>query len=174
MQFLKLIESHKHAEILEYVKTCKCLASYEELALIERGNHEELMTYMATHYFEYENYLALLKRGNLNEIRFYILKNGIYYGDGEDELEPFLRNIAGELVDYLLLKLQFDKQYGLLSDSQHVECLECLIIKSGDHIALRRYLSRAPKPLQEKSLKLFNKTGYATAEDKLVYNLRFA
>lgn len=173
MKFLRLIEDHKHAEIIDYVKNCKCLASYEELALVERGNHEEIMTYITSHYFELKNYLRFLQRGNLNEIRFYISLHGIYYGDPETEagLHPYLRNIADELVSYLLQKLFFAKHYGMATEEAQVSCYECLIIKSGDRRALRRYLCHAKRPLQPEAKKLFTAKGYTTAEDLLIANL---
>lgn len=173
MKFLRLIESHKHAEILDYVKTCKCLASYEERALIERGNHEEIMTYLATHYLEHENFKALLERGNLSEIRFYISLHGIFIGNEEEELRPFLRNVANELVTNLLNILDTVQICSTPSDEYEIAAYECLIIKSGDHCALRRYFIQAPKPLQPRALKLFKTKGYATAEDLLIYKLRF-
>lgn len=174
MKFLRLIESHKHAEILDYVKTCKCLASYEERALIERGNHEEIMTYLATHYLEHENFKALLERGNLSEIRFYISLHGIFIGNEEEELRPFLRNIANELVDSLLNAKNTALICDLPAADDEIAAYECLIIKSGDHCALRRYFLQSNTPLQPKALKLFKTKGYATAEDQLVYDLRFA
>ena len=174
MKFLRLIEAHKHAEILEYVKSCKCLASYEELALIERGNHEEILAYLAKHYLEHESYKALLKRGNLNEIRFYISLHGIYIGNEEEELHPFLRNVANELVDSILNAKNAALICDLPAADDEIAAYECLIIKSGDHCALRRYFLQSTAPLQPKALKLFKTKGYATAEDELIYELRFA
>lgn len=42
MDFLTLIKDGKHTAIVSYVKGCKCLSIDEELALISRGNHEEI------------------------------------------------------------------------------------------------------------------------------------
>ena len=173
MKFLRLIEAHKHAEIIDYVKTCKCLASYEELALIERGNHEEIMAYLLKHYLEYASFKALLKRGNLNEIRFYISLHGIYLGHDEEDLYPFLRNVANELVDCLINAKSTALICNIPSDDDETAAYEILIIKSGDHCALRRYFNLSSTPLQTKALKLFKTKGYATAEDLLVYQLHF-
>jgi hypothetical protein len=173
MKFLRLIESHKHAEILDYVKTCKYLASYEERALIERGNHEEIMTYLTTHYLEHENFKALLERGNLNEIRFYISLHGIFIGNEEEELHPFLRNVANELVTSLLNAQSAVLICSIPSDEDEIAAYESLVIKSGDHCALRRYIIQSALPFQPKALKLFKTKGYATAEDLLIYKLRF-
>ena len=78
MDFLTLIKDGKHTAIVSYVKGCKCLSIDEELALISRGNHEEIMSYIAHHWLEIEPFEAFLKRGNLNEVRFYIARHGLY------------------------------------------------------------------------------------------------
>lgn len=54
MDFLTLIKDGKHTAIVSYVKGCKCLSIDEELALISRGNHEEIMSYIAHHWLEIE------------------------------------------------------------------------------------------------------------------------
>lgn len=172
MKFYRLIEAHKHAEIIDYVKNCKCLASYEELALIERGHHDEIMAYIAKHYFDVENYMRFLERGHLNEIRFYILRHGIYYGTKtERNLEPYLKNIANELVISVLNHIQICSLTGVSVDTEMISSYECLIIKSGDHCALRRYLSQIQQTLQPAALKLFKMKGYTTAEDLQVAQL---
>ena len=45
MEFLDLIQNGMHTAIVNYVRTCKCLSVDEEIALIKRGNHEEIMNF---------------------------------------------------------------------------------------------------------------------------------
>ena len=165
MEFLNLIQSGDHKKILEYVQTCEHLASYEELALMQYGTHEEIITYLMMHSLEATTFLDLVSRGNLTEIRLQISLHRIY-DNSEDVLLPFLEKIAHELTDRLLSEHKCTKP-----DVHIIEYCECLLLKSGNHSALKRYLSQIPTALQPKALKLFKMTGYATKDDKLIYEI---
>lgn len=167
MDFLTLIKDGKHTAIMSYVKSCKCLCIDEELALINRGNHEEIMGYIAHHWLEIEPFEAFLKRGNLNEVRFYIVRHGLYADSAVCEaVFQFGQSITAEAVDYMLSERYAEKNQGYKAPLKWAE-LECLLIKSGDHCALRRYISQVQ--LEKKSYDLLKLHG--SAEDLLVYDL---
>lgn len=163
MDFLTLIESGKHTAIVSYVKSCKYLGTDEELALISRGNHEEIMAYIAHHYFDVESFEAFLKRGCLNEIRFYLANNFLYEGTERDIL-ALGRGMTDVFVDCLLSYCRLESSPW--SEETWAE-VESALIEAGDHCALRRYIYL--HPLVKKAYDVLKVQG--TAEDLLVYDL---
>ncbi len=167
MEFLSLIKKGAHTAIVEYVKKCKCLTTEEEIALIRRGNHIEIMTYIAEHYFEVDAFYVFLERGNLNEIRFYLYTSPVIFMDVETskKILKLGRGITDAFVD-CVIRYQDDGFFE--TETTLLDNIQCLIMQCGDHCAIRRYLYR--KPLQKKAAKMLQIHGIA--EDILVYNLR--
>ena len=167
MDFLTLIKDGKHTAIVSYVKGCKCLSIDEELALISRGNHEEIMSYIAHHWLEIEPFEAFLKRGNLNEVRFYIARHGLYADSALCEaVFQFGRSITAEVVSYMLRERYAEKTGNYRAPIKWAE-VECMLIKTEDHCALRQYINQVQ--LEKKSHDLLKLKG--SAEDLLVYDL---
>jgi len=167
MEFLNLIREGKHAAIIRYVKECKCLASYQELALVERGEHEEIMSYIAYHYFEPESFKTFLDRGKLNEVRFYLACDQIVYDDAA--LLELGSGVLNEYADYLVRHHDTYVETSCDGYANRLEYAQCLLIKSGNHCVIRRYIAKAC--LQPKALSLLRKKGQP--EDNLVYDLKW-
>lgn len=66
-QELEMISRGDHKEIMDYI-TEHSLCDKVELALIERGNHDEIMRYVSNNIVYPENMAAIMKRGNKEEI----------------------------------------------------------------------------------------------------------
>lgn len=168
MEFLDLLKKGQHTAIVSYVKKCKCLSIDEEVALIRRGNHEEIMSYITHHWLDPDGYEELLSRGNRNEIRFYISRNCLHPGS-EDFLK--LGGLTEVFVD-CLLKEKLEKLPICVSQEEAQEELskrEIALLKSGDHCAIRRYIYHTS--LTPAAYKVLVETGIA--EDLLVYRLLY-
>lgn len=161
MEFLSLIEEGQHIAIIDYLKNCECLSEKNEIRLIQRGNHVEIMTYIANHKFSEKAFDAFLFRGKLNEIRFYIAKHNVLKSGLLDLGEPVTDEYTGSLLRA--------RANGLFSQDAAEEWIEaeCLLVSSGYHCAIRRYISQVP--LTQKAYDML-KT-YGTSEDFLVYDL---
>lgn len=175
--FLTLIKTGQHNQIMRYVRVCKCLSPEEECALIKRGNHEEIMAYIAHHYLEPESFDELVKRGKPNEIRFYFSRNDSVCCFEESEWANLMK-IPGVLEDVItgflhywdsvsseaVLATSTDKE-----EQQKQELkrnFEYALLKTKEHVQIRFYLSR--KSLCPEAEKLLEQVGIA--EDKLVYH----
>lgn len=164
MEFLDLIQNGMHTAIVNYVRTCKCLSVDEELALIKRGNHEEIMNYIAKHWFEVDAFEAFLERGKLNEIRFYIARNGIYQGYEENVL-ALGSGVADEFVGFLLRESKTESS--LYTSPEEWANAEYHLVNSGYHCAIRRYISQ--RSLEKKAYNLLKVSG--TPDDIMIYHL---
>lgn len=164
MEFLDLIQNGMHTAIVNYVRTCKCLSVDEEIALIKRGNHEEIMNYIAKHWLEIEAFDVFLKRGKLNEIRFYIARHGIYQGY-EKKVLDLGSGVADEFVGFLLRERK--SEHSVYASSEEWGKAEYHLVNSGYHCAIRRYISQ--RPLEKKAYNLLKVSG--TPDDILIYHL---
>ncbi|MBP5698251.1 MAG: hypothetical protein J6W96_01825 [Alphaproteobacteria bacterium] len=160
MKFLNLIKDGKHQAILDYIKNSPHLASYEEYALIERGNSDEIMMCIAYHSLDRVAFEAFLKRGKLNEIRFYLACNRTIYND--ILLLDIGKGIINEYIDYLIRNAQ---QY----DEPSLVNIQIKLILMDDHCALRRYICQVK--LEPQALKMLRQRG--SKVDNLVYDLRW-
>jgi len=160
MNLLNLLKNGKHTAIIAYVRNCNYLSVEEECALIKRGNHDEIMNYIAGHYFAVDSFAEFLKRGNLNEIRFYLNMNQIVYQGYEEELVGMNEGVAECFADYLVRQAD-------CYDEEALTNAQIALIKSKNHLALRRYICQ--KALTPKAYHAF--LDIAIAEDLLVYDL---
>lgn len=159
--FSTLVATGQHSKILRYVRICKCLSSEEECALIRRGNHEEIMAYIAHHYFDIDGMNEFIQRGKPNEVRFYFSRNYLYLFDTEAEWAEIM-SISGILEDLIS---SFISQGSDTVRHKVRESFECALLKTNEHVQIRFYLSR--RQLTPKAEELLEKVG--SAEDKLVY-----
>lgn len=175
--FLTLVKTGQHNNIMRYVRVCKCLSSEEECALIKRGNHEEIMAYIAHHYLELESLDELVKRGKPNEIRFYFSRNPDVCCFEESALETLMK-VPGVLEDVII---NFIQHWSFVSSSEiwssysedakqqelsNKRNFECVLLKTNEHVQIRFYLSRLQ--LCPEAEQLLETVGIA--EDKLVYH----
>lgn len=158
MRFLNLIREGKHKAILDFVANEPYLQSYEQTALIERGNPDEIMCFIAYHSFDFAPFKAFLKRGKLNEIRFYLACNRTIYD--ANLIINAGKGVLDEFIDYLL---RHSAQY----TEDELTDIQIRLILTDAHCVLRRYLcqtkltAQARCFLQQRGNKL----------DNLVYNL---
>ena len=176
MNFLDLVKNGRHQAIMNYVKTCKCLGTDEEVALIKRGNHKEIMAYITEHYFEPDSLEVFIKRGKLNEIRYYLSCFHVIYDDCWEQILAYGSSVTNEIIDYILhSRWQFKKNSptGEIFDEEEFlkewDKVMCLIIQSGDHCAIRRLITQTK--LGTRSQNCLSENG--NAEDNLVYELKW-
>lgn len=104
---------------------------------------------------------------NLNEVRFYIARHGLYADSALCEaVFQFGRSITAEVVSYMLRERYAEKTGNYRAPIKWAE-VECMLIKTEDHCALRQYISQVQ--LEKKSHDLLKLKG--SAEDLLVYDL---
>ncbi len=163
MKLFELIKAGKHTAIIEYLTNSETLMGGEDVALVQRGNHEEIMMAIARTLLWPDALDALVERGNLNEIRFMLVTSPnafISYHDVE-KLIPFGRGIANAYADMLLAHTDIQKFDEVMTP------LQVALIRMGDHRALRRYICKCK--LTPKAYKVFQREGIP--EDFLVYSL---
>ena len=77
-QEMDMILRGNHEEIMAYIN--KYLLNTEaEMALIKRGHHEEIMAYLDKYLLYQETEMALIKRGNSEEINAMNVRKNISY-----------------------------------------------------------------------------------------------
>ena len=167
MDVLNLIKKGAHTAIIEAVKKCKYLSPEEECALIKRGNHEEIMTYLAEHYLEVDAFHEFIKRGNLNEVRFYLSTSSTVFIDVQTAKE-ILKLGSGVHDAFVDCIIRYQNEGYFDENTQLLDDIQCLIMQCGNHCAIRRYLYQ--KKLLKKAAKILQIHGIA--EDILVFNLR--
>lgn len=163
MNLLELIKAEKHTAIMEYLTHAELLKGDEDIALVQRGNHEEIMTAIARSLLWPAALDALLERGNLNEIRFMLVTSPSAFTSNQtvEKLIPFGRGIANAFVDVLLAHTDCLHLYEFMTP------LQVALIRMDDHRALRRYISKCK--LTPEAYKVFLREGIP--EDFLVYSL---
>ena len=176
MDFLKLIDQGRHTAIVNHVAKCKCLSTEEELALIDRGNHEEIMTYITRHYFEPDSLEKFIKRGKLDEVRHYLSCHQVVYDNMWKQIIKLGSGVLNEVIDYILrernryIDEQPDPKH--FNDEKFLETWEEvieLILYSGNHCTLRRLITQTRLTGNLESIL----NTYGSAEDKLVYHLKW-
>ncbi len=139
-----------------------------KLALVNRGNHEEIMAYITEHWFDIEAFNAFIKRGKLNEVRHYLSCKQIVYDGCWEQIVALGTGVLNEVVDYILEQHRYYKNYkdeaSFLSKWDDVMIL---VVKSSDHCAIRRLITQTK--LGRSSLSYLCENG--NAEDNLVYEL---
>ena len=78
-QEFEMISRGNHEEIMAYIAENVLREDKAETALVQRGNHEEIMTYISMIGFGEKAEKALIKRGNHEEIMSYISRNCFFY-----------------------------------------------------------------------------------------------